>query len=81
MLLMRDNRLAELFSFAPANDPDSQQMYIKYHSALAHNYILLVYFGHFLEENSSIEMVTSTVQEGRLYLYTLGSSTLGTRRL
>ena len=50
MLLMRDNRVAELFSFAPANDLESQTMQIKYHSALAHNYILLGYFGHFLEQ-------------------------------
>ena len=50
MLLMRYNRLDELFSFAPANDLESQQMYIKYHSALAHNYILLGQFNHFLEQ-------------------------------
>ena len=50
MLLMRDNRITELFSFAPANDLESQKMYTKYHSALAHNYILLGQFDHFLEE-------------------------------
>ena len=48
-LLMRYNRVAELFSFAPANDLECQEMYIKYHSALAHNYILLGHFDHFLE--------------------------------
>ena len=50
MLLMRDNRITELFSFAPANNLESQKMYIKYHSALAHNYILLGQFNHFLEQ-------------------------------
>ena len=50
MLLMRDNRVTELFSFAPVNNLESQKMYIKYHSALAHNYILLGQFDHFLEQ-------------------------------
>ena len=50
MLLMRCDRVAELFSFAPANDFASQRMQIKYHSALAHNYILLGHFDHFLEQ-------------------------------
>ena len=49
MLLMRNNRVTELFSFAPANDLESQMMQIKYHSALAHNYILLGQFDNFLE--------------------------------
>ena len=48
-LLMRYDRVAKLFSFAPANDLECQEMYIKYHSALAHNYILLGHFDHFLE--------------------------------
>ena len=50
MLLMRCDRVAELISFAPANDLASQRMQIKYHSALAHNYILLGHFDHFLEQ-------------------------------
>ena len=54
MLLMRYDRVTELFSFAPANDLESQMMQIKYHSALAHNYILLGYFGHFLEQRKKI---------------------------
>ena len=49
-LLLRYNRVTELFSFAPANDLESQRMQIKYHSALAHNYILLGQFDHFLEQ-------------------------------
>ena len=48
-LLLRYNRVAELFSFAPANNLGSQHMHIKYHSALAHNYILLGQFDNFLE--------------------------------
>ena len=48
-LMMRYDRLDELFSFAPVNDLQSQQIYIKYHSALAHNYILLEQFDHFLQ--------------------------------
>ena len=54
ILLMRYNRVAELFSFAPANNLESQWMRIKYHSALAHNYILLGQFDHFLEEWKTI---------------------------
>ena len=51
---MRYNRLDELFSFAPANDLESQHIYIKHHSALAHNYILLGQFDHFLEQRKKI---------------------------
>jgi len=49
-LLLRYNRVTELFSFASANDLESHQVQIKYHSALAHNYILLGQFDHFLEQ-------------------------------
>ena len=49
-LLMRYHRVAELFSFAPPNDLETQWIRIKYHSALAHNYILLGQFDHFLEQ-------------------------------
>ena len=49
-LLMRCDRLAEIFSFAPANDLGCQRVQIKYYSALAHNYILLGQFDRFLEQ-------------------------------
>ena len=48
--MVRYNKVTELFSFASANNLESQQMYIKYHSALAHNYILLGQFNHFIEQ-------------------------------
>ena len=47
LLMLRYKRVAQLFSFTSAND---LQMYIKYQSALAHNYILLGQFDHFLEQ-------------------------------
>ena len=49
-LLMRYHRVAELFSFASPNNLETQWIRIKYHSALAHNYILLGQFDHFLEQ-------------------------------
>ena len=49
-LLLRYNRVTELFSFAPANNLENHQLQIKYHSALAHNYILLGQFNHFIEQ-------------------------------
>ena len=47
---MRYSRISELFSAASVNDFEGQHIYVKYHSALAHNYILLGQFDHFLEQ-------------------------------
>ena len=52
-LLMRYDRVIELYSYALANHTNDfklQETYIRYHSALAHNYILLGHFDHYLEQ-------------------------------
>ena len=41
VLLLRYERITELYSYASTSDMESRQVYIKYHSALERNYILL----------------------------------------
>ena len=60
LLMLRYRRVDELFSFTSAND---LQVYIKYHSALAHNYILLGKFDPFLQQwKKIIELKWSLAQ-------------------
>ena len=78
-LLLRYNRVTELFSFAPANDLESQRVRIKYHSVLVHYYILLGEFEHFLEQwKKIIQLKYPLTQCKQAHC---GSSTLWTGRL
>ena len=54
VLLLRYTRITELYSNASENDLESRQVYIKYHSALEHNYILLGQVHKFLEHRRKI---------------------------
>ena len=54
VLLLRYRRITELYSYASENDLESRQVYIKYHSALEHSYILLGQFHKFLEHRRKI---------------------------
>jgi len=54
VLLLRYERITELYSYASTNDMESRQVYIKYHSALERNYILLGQYHKFLEHRKKV---------------------------